>query len=127
MPKASLLLAASGLVYIAAAVALLFAPEELLRFAGVAPSTLDMALLQVLGSALFGFGLLDWMQRYSRIGGIYSRPLVMANLAHAASAALLLGHIAVRTPSAPLLAATAAYGCIAIGFGVRLFVSPAAG
>lgn len=125
MPKPSLLLTASAILYFLAAIALLFAPQELLAFAGQPAPTLDLALLQVIGSALLGYALLNWMQRHSRIGGIYGRPLVMANLGHAGSAALLLGHIAVRSaPSPALEVALVSYAALAVGFGACLFVSP---
>jgi hypothetical protein len=119
------LLLASAVLYFAAALPLLFAPDELLTYAGASPSTLDSALLQVIGSAIFGFAMLNWMNRFGRIGGIYGRPLVIANFTHAATAALLLGHIAIRAPfSAPLAAVVALYGVLAVAFGFKLFTAP---
>lgn len=119
------LLLGSAVLYFAAALPLLFAPEELLRYAGAAPSTLDTALLQVIGSAIFGFAMLNWMNRYGVVGGIYGRPVVLANFTHAATAALLLGHIATRAPfSAPLTAVLAVYGVLALAFGAKLFIAP---
>ncbi|HXU31009.1 MAG TPA: hypothetical protein VN851_10575 [Thermoanaerobaculia bacterium] len=119
------LLLGSAVLYFAAALPLLFAPDELLRYAGATPSSLDGALLQVIGSALFGFAMLNWMNRYGVTGGIYGRPVVIANFTHAATAALLLGHIAIRAPySAPRIAIVALYGALALAFGVKLFTSP---
>jgi hypothetical protein len=119
------LLLPSAVLYFAAALPLLFAPEELLRYASAAPSNLDTALLQVIGSALFGFAMLNWMNRFGVIGGIYGRPVVIANFTHAATAALLLGHIAIRGPlSAPLMTVLAVYGILALAFGSKLFVAP---
>ena len=124
-PRPSVLLTLSAALYFAVALPLLFAPEELLAFAGARPSTLDVTLLQVLGSAVFGFAMLNWMNRHSRIGGIFGRPAVAANLAHAGSAALLLGHIASRTPFSPLLTAPLAlYGALAVAFGFKFFTRP---
>lgn len=119
------MLVVSAALYFGGALPLLFAPEELLAFAGAPPSILDVALLQLLGSAIFGFAMLNWSNRYSRVGGIFGRPLVAANLAHAGSAALLLGHIARRVPfSTPLTVALALYGSLAAAFGYKLFVQP---
>lgn len=82
---------------------------------------LDVALLQLIGAALFGFAMLNWLSRYSLVGGIYSRPLVVANLAHTATAALMLGHLAVWQPlSAWLAAATLAYAALGVAYGARL-------
>ena len=38
-------------------------------------------ILQLTGGLYFGFGMLNWMARHSVIGGIYNKPIVMANLA----------------------------------------------
>ncbi len=123
--RPNLLLWISAVGYFAAALPLLFAPEELLLYAGEQPSTLSAAILQVVGSALFGFAHLNWMNRHGVIGGIYGRPVVLANFAHAATAALMLGHVAIRTPfSAPLTAIVALYGALALAFGQKLFTAP---
>lgn len=122
-PTPLLLLAA--VVYLGAALSLLFAPEELLAFAGVAPTILDRTLLQIIGSAVFGFAMLNWMNRYARIGGLFGRPIVAANLAHAGIAALLLGRLASRVPFSTLpVMALALYGLIALAFGFKFFVQP---
>jgi hypothetical protein len=124
-PHPSPLLFASAAVYFAAGLLLLFAPEESLELCGVPTTLLDVALLQVIGSALFGFAMLNWLSRHTRIGGIFGRPLVAANLAHAGSAALLLAHLARRSNlAAPLAVALALYGALAIGFGIRLVRPP---
>ena len=34
----------------------------------------------LLGGALFAFALLNWFQRHTMMGGIYGRPLLLANL-----------------------------------------------
>jgi hypothetical protein len=122
--RPNLLLTIAAVVFFTAALPLLFAPDELLRLVGAAPSTLALVLLQLLGSACFGFALLDWMSRRSRIDGIFGRPIVIANLGHTASAALLLGKIAAGAEhSGWLVAATILYGCLALAFGSRLFSS----
>ena len=124
--RPSLVLTASAVVYLAGALALLFAPQEALAAAGVPVARAAVALAQSLGSALFGFSMLNWLQRHARIGGIFGRPVVVANLAHAASAALLLARIATTPPySLVLWAALALYAVIGVAFAVKLLVSPA--
>jgi hypothetical protein len=123
--RPSLLLVMSAAIYGAAGLLLLFAPDEALTFAGAAPSVLDVALLQLIGSALFGFAMLNWLNRHSRIGGIFGRPVVVANLVHAGTAALLLGHVASRASLPTALAVVLVlYGSLAVAFGFRLFVQP---
>jgi hypothetical protein len=124
--RPSLLLASSAAVHFAAAIGLLFAPEEILAWAGAPPSTLDSALLQLLGSASLGFAMLDWMQRHSIVGGLFGRPVVVANLAYAGSAALVLAHVAMDTGfAAPLGAALLVYGSLALAFALKLVSGPA--
>ena len=121
--RPNILLSVSAIVYMLAALALLFASEELLRLALGKATPLEVALLQLIGAALFGFAMLNWLSRYSLVGGIYSRPRVGANLAHTATAALMLGHLAVRQPlSAWLAAATLAYAALAVAYGAKLFL-----
>jgi hypothetical protein len=125
-PRPSPLLTSSALLFLVAALALLFAPDEILARAGASPSVAAATLLQLLAAALFGFFLLNWNSRRSRIGGIYGRPLLLANLAHATVAALTLGHLALRTPPGPLLGSVLAlYALLAVAFGTRLFRGPA--
>ena len=125
--RSNLLLTLSALIYFAAAIPLLFAPDEMLAFAGAPPSRLDAGLLQLVGSAVFGFSMLNWMSRYTRIGGIYGRPLVVANLAHSASAALLLGKAAGRVGfPAGVVVPLGIYAVLAVGFGIAMFSRPRA-
>ena len=125
--RPSPLLVVSAVIYFAAALPLLFAPEEVLTFAGAAPSILDMTLLQVIGSAIFGFAMLNWLNRYARVGGIFGRPIVAGNLAHAGTAALLLGRVASRASFSSLLTvALVLYGSLAVAFGFKFFVQPTA-
>jgi len=125
--RADLLLTAAALAYLAGALPLVFAPDEVLRALGEDPSPLAALVAQLAGAALFGFAMLDWMSRGSLIGGIYGRPLVVANLAHAFIAAIALGRHALDQPIGPaILVALAVYAALAIGFGYKLFATPAA-
>jgi hypothetical protein len=121
-----LLLSAAAVVNLGAAVPLLFAPVELLRALGAGPSRLEPLLAQLLATALFGLGLLNWTSRHSPIGGIYGRPLVVANLAHTFAAAMALGRFVAGGAREPaLLAMLLLYAALAAGFGYALFGRPA--
>ena len=67
---------------------LLFGPEEmsrvLARSAGAAP------LVQLLGAALLGFGVLNWIGRHHKLGGIYARAIVASNQMHFTVGAIVL-------------------------------------
>ena len=123
MNRTNPLLVAAAAIYLAAALPLLFAPDEILTAAtGAAPSVLDTALLQLVAAALFGFAMLNWFQRSTVTGGIYGRPIVAANLSHTAIAALSLAHFA-KAGTLPrlLLVPLALYAVLALAFGWAFF------
>lgn len=64
----------------AAGLALQFALHEVLAAAGVEATAGAAAAAQVAGALYLGFAMLNWMSTGARMGGIYARPLVMANL-----------------------------------------------
>ena len=121
----SALLVTSALANFVVSLAGIFAGDELLTAFGAAGTPLERALVQLVGAGLFGFAMLNWMSRFATIGGIYGRPLVVANLAHTVTAALAILQIIRRggaTTSA--IAGLACYAVFAVGFGVTLFVDP---
>ncbi|QAY76066.1 hypothetical protein [Sphingosinicella sp. BN140058] len=75
-----IIMTASALLLFACGGLALFAPQEIAAMLG-APGSGSLALaIQLLGAALLGFAILDWMSRRNRIGGIYARPIGLANL-----------------------------------------------
>ena len=89
-----LILTFSAIVLFMAGGATLFAPDELARALDPSASRGLAAIIQLVGSGLLGFALMNWMSRRNRIGGIYARPLGMGNLLLFATAALTLGKAA---------------------------------
>ena len=73
MVASSVCLAVSGL-------ALLFAPTESLGLVGI--SETNPFTGQLLGAAFLGNAVANWTARGSMIGGIYARPLSLANYVH---------------------------------------------
>jgi len=121
--KPNLLLTASALAYFVASVAAIFAGDELLDLAGATGTPLELALLQLLGAATFSLSMLNWMSRYSLTGGIFGRPLVVANFANSAISALMLFHLSRQAGiSAALGIALGFYALIALAFGAKLFL-----
>jgi len=119
------LVTVAAAVYLLGALPLLFAPVETLAALDVPITGLEVALLQLLAAALFGFAMLCWTSRFARIGGIFGRPLVISNFAHTMTAALLVGKLALRAPVSPGLRAVAAVAAaLAVAFGARLFLPP---
>jgi hypothetical protein len=118
------LLVFSSAIYLLAGVAALFAPQELLSFGGAVASPLTVSLLQMVGAAFLGFGVLNWMNRSSIVGGIYSRPLVIANFGHTfAGAALLVKAVPRGNGSTLAWVALGIYCVLALLFGLKFFGS----
>ena len=71
----------SATVLLVSGAAFLFAPDVLLpRLVPGFPPTAAW-LGQLLGAAWLGVAALNWLQRNAVLGGIYGRPVVLANLA----------------------------------------------
>jgi hypothetical protein len=73
------LLTASALVLAVVGVVLTFMPQEFLASVGERPSAPLVLLAQLGGAMAMSWAILDWMSRGQRVGGIYSRPLAVAN------------------------------------------------
>lgn len=59
-----------------------FAPNLLLNLQNIRISDNAMTLTQILGALYFSFGVLNWMAKSGLVGGIYNRPIVLANFTH---------------------------------------------
>lgn len=118
------LLVLSAVVYAVAGLPLLFAADVILRpvDAGITPAGVWMA--GMMGGALVAFALLNWFNRHQMMGGIYGRPLLIANL-------MLLTNVTFpalrmwRTDPRPSFAIiTVVAGVLLVLFGRRLFRNP---
>jgi len=117
----------SALVMAIGGVALQFAPHEILRYFGGDSSGIFPLFLQLIGALYLGFAMLNYMARGAAIGGIYSRPLATANLAHFLVGALaLIKHALNARASAPIWTAAALYSIFAILFAITMFTHPTA-
>ncbi len=74
------LLVVVSVAYAATGLVLLFVPEVILARSAPAMPPLALWITGMLGGALFAFALLNWFQRHTMMGGIFGRPLLMANL-----------------------------------------------
>ena len=85
-----LLMTTSSLLLGLAGVFALFAPDVLLTMIGVPMANLLSVLIQLLGALYFSMAMMNWTAKDSAIGGIYARPVSLANFAHFFIGALLL-------------------------------------
>jgi len=107
-------------------IALIFMPDEIKAAAGLNDSSNAQLLLKLMGALYFGFAMLNWMSRFTVIGGIYNKPVSIANFTHFAVGALSLFKMLLKTPNQPqwIWVLVAFYTVFAILFGI-LFYRPA--
>ena len=110
----------SALVLAAAGLLLLFTADEVLpRY--VSGLQAEAAWIgQVLGAAWLGMAALNWLSRGSVLGGIYGRPIVMAN----AVMYFITTTVLLRAPFAGALVAAVVPGIFAVLYGSLLFRGP---
>lgn len=125
--KSQPILLVSGALLMTFGVALLFAPHEIgaaLAGSGAQPAAI---LVQLYGTSLFALGFLDLFSRFSLLGGIHGRPVVVANFAFFFTTAVsLLRHAPAARHAALEWALVATTGALALWFGRYLFGAPPA-
>ncbi|MDZ7720201.1 MAG: hypothetical protein U5K72_15405 [Balneolaceae bacterium] len=76
-----IVLISSAIINAILGIAITFLPQETGQFIGTTEmNTADLALMQILGSALIGIAIINYMSRGITIGGIYGKPLLLGNL-----------------------------------------------
>lgn len=113
MTSSALILGLTGVI-------LTFMPMELLGFINFETSKSAQILIQILGALYFSFAMLNWMTRTSIIGGIYNRPIVIANFTHFTTAGLALIKGLLSSPSLQnaIWIVAIIYSVFAISFGL---------
>ena len=105
---------------------LTFLPQELLAHIAIEANQEIVLLMQILGALYIGFAALDWMSRGHHIGGIYARPLSIANLfAYLIAAIALLKAVVAAPVSVEVWVVTGIYSVFSIWFGLVVFTHPA--
>ena len=107
-------------------ISLIFFPKEILiYFELIVSDTLEL-LMQIMGSFYFAFAMLNWMSKGIIIGGIYNRPIAIANLTHfvIAGLALIKGIFSNPSLSYIIWLIGILYSIFAILFGLVAFNHP---
>ena len=110
----------SALVLAAAGTLLLFASDEVLPRLVPGISRDGAWLGQVLGAAWLGIAALNWLSRGSVLGGIYGRPIVMAN----AVTYFITATVLLKAPLAGARIVVALPAAFALLYGLLLFRGP---
>jgi len=113
---------ASSLVMAIAGMAGLFMPAELAASFGADGNRLLQVLIQLSGALYLGFAMANWMGKGLTIGGIYGRPLSIANFTHFFIGAIaLLKVLPSGEISWPFATILAVYMLFAVLFGYLVF------
>lgn len=118
--RLNLLLVSAAIVYGLSSLALIFAPTEVLGAANAPSGPVVAWMGQLLGGALFGLAMLNWMQRYSVVGGILGRPILVTNLSFLAVSFFASLSSWRHTKGHVFLIASAVLGSLFVAFGSRL-------
>ena len=115
---------ASAALLAGAGVSLLFAADVILPsiVPGVSPNAGWLG--QLLGAAWLGLAALNWLTRSSVLGGIYGRPIVLANTTLYFVSAMVLVNAATQASSVPVWSATVVAAVMALLYGMLLFRGP---
>lgn len=117
----------SAVVLAAIGIGLTFFPAEILLHAGIVSSAPLLIMLQLLGALYFGFAMLNWMAKGAIIGGIYNKPISVANAAHFLIGGLALIKVLINNPGSPyfLWILGGIYLVFAVCFGIIFNRHPA--
>ena len=121
-----LLMTLSAIILALIGISLIFFPKEILNYFGSSVSDTLELFMQIIGSFYYAFAMLNWMSRGSIIGGIYNRPISIANLTHFVIAGLALIKGILSNPSLSYIIWSIAiiYSIFAILFGIVAFNHP---
>ena len=122
----NVLMTTSAVSLLTAGIILTFLPDEIIKYAYLENTRPLQLLLQIIGALYFGFGMLNWMNKSSLIGGIYNRPVAVANFTHFFIAGLALIKGIMANPDLPktIWIVSCVYLIFAISFGIVLFRHP---
>ena len=93
MVNTKLLMTSSSLALALAGIFALFVPDVLLALFGAPMSDLLSVPIQLMGALYFSMAMMNWTAKDSAIGGIYARPVSIANFVHFFIGTLLLAKV----------------------------------
>jgi hypothetical protein len=119
MTISSIILGFSGII-------LIFVPDVVIGHLNLESNRISILLGQIIGGLYIAFSMLNWMIKGSLIGGIYNRPIAVANFAHFLIVGLSITKLLISNPDLPYMLWGASFIYILFGllFGIMLFRHP---
>ncbi|WP_426671440.1 hypothetical protein ACPPVU_09400 [Mucilaginibacter sp. McL0603] len=107
---------------------LTFLPTEIGELTGINPDKTFTVILQIVGALYFSFAMLNWMAKGTIIGGIYNKPVSIANLTHFVIGGLALIKLLLNNHELPypIWILAGIYTVFAVLFGVIFSKNPVA-
>ena len=124
MTRTKLLLSASAVCFGLAGAGATFLPAELLTHVRQPDARILVVFIQALGALYLALAMLNWMSRGAAIGGIYARPLVVANLLYFVMTGIMLVRWAADSAPPGIMVLAAIHVVFAVCFGAVMFGSP---
>jgi hypothetical protein len=84
----------------------LFAPDSILSMLSMTVTAQSLLSVQMMGAFYFSFALMNWAAKDSAIGGVYARPVSLANFGHFFVGTLLLVKYQISNPFNAVIAVT---------------------
>ena len=121
-----ILMTSGAILFALIGINLILFPKEILNHLELGVSDTLEILMQTLGSLYYGLAMLNWMSKGNLIGGIYNRPIVVANLTHFVVAVLVLIKGIYTNPSLSYIIwiITIFYSIFTILFGIVILKHP---
>jgi len=103
-----------------------FLPKEIINYLNINSNVITILLFQLLGALYLGFGILNWMLKGTRIGGIYNRPVLIGNLMHFLVGAIALIKIvtSIQAHSEIIIFLMIVYSTLSISFAIVFKSNP---
>jgi len=98
-----IVMSVSAIILGALGIFLTFAPNLVLNNLGVEPNQVLILLVQIIGGLYVGYAMLNWMTKESLIGGIYNRPIAIANFTHFLIVGLAINKALISNSSLPIV------------------------
>ncbi|MDQ3004313.1 MAG: hypothetical protein M3R47_02870 [Chloroflexota bacterium] len=112
-----LLMTTCSLTLALAGIFALFAPDVLLALFSAPLANPLSVLVQLMGALYFSMAMMNWTAKDSAIGGIYARPVSLANFAHFFIGTLLLAKVVLSGAfNLPIVLLLALYTIFAVLF-----------
>jgi hypothetical protein len=122
--KTKILMTSSCLIFGILGISALFMPDRVLSAFGINTTDASSLLVQLMGTLFFAFALMNWTVKDGVIGGIYQRPVSLANFAHFFAGALTALKYLLSHSASPLIVGIAViYAAYAVMFYWLVFRS----